>query len=86
MYALLAIGGITQIAMRFYVRAITGHAPAWASGLWLGLQIYQTVASITTLSIIASLHLAPPAVLNQLVSIMNTLVAVMYGPHGIDEA
>lgn len=67
-YVFFAIGGLSQIAMRFYVRAVTGHAPYWASGLWFGLQIFQTLASIAALSIIASLHLAPPAVISRLVS------------------
>lgn len=54
--------------MRFYAKAVNGHTPGWASGLWLGLQIYQTISAIAALSVISSLHLAPPAVISRLVS------------------
>jgi hypothetical protein len=66
-YALSAILGISQIAMRFYVKRVTGHYPAWSTGLWLGLQLFQIIASIATLSIIAGLHMAPPVVLARMV-------------------
>jgi len=66
-YALSTILGISQIAMRFYVKRVTGHYPAWSTGLWLGLQLFQIIASISTLSIIAGLHMAPPVVLARMV-------------------
>jgi hypothetical protein len=53
--------------MRFYVKRVTGHYPAWSTGLWLGLQLFQIIASIATLSIIAGLHMAPPVVLARMV-------------------
>jgi len=67
-YVLFVILGITQIAMRTYVKTITGHFPTWSTGLWLGLQLFQTLASLLTLSIIAGLHMAPPSVLARMVS------------------
>lgn len=67
-YVFFVIGGVSQITMRFYAKAVNGQAPAWASGLWLGLQIYQTISAIAALSVIATLHLAPPAVISRLVS------------------
>lgn len=66
-YILLTVGGVTQIGMRSYVKTVTGHHPYWATGLWLGLQIYQTVGAIFALSILARLYLAAPAVLSRLV-------------------
>jgi hypothetical protein len=53
--------------MRFYVKRVTGHYPAWSTGFWLGLQLFQIIASISTLSIIAGLHMAPPVVLARMV-------------------
>jgi len=57
--------------MRSYVKTVTGQYPAWTTGLWLGLQLFQTVASIATLSIIAGLHMAPPAVLARMVRLTS---------------
>lgn len=68
-YAMFAIGGITQLGMRSYVKAITGHYPYWSTRLWLGLQIYQTLSSISAFAVLAGLYLAPPAVLSRLVSV-----------------
>jgi len=71
-YALSTILGISQIAMRFYVKRVTGHYPAWSTGLWLGLQLFQIIASISTLSIIAGLHMAPPVVLARMVRLLSS--------------
>jgi hypothetical protein len=66
-YSLFVILGITQIAMRTYVKTITGHFPTWSTGLWFGLQLFQTLTSLSALSIIFGLHMAPPSVLARMV-------------------
>lgn len=70
-YVLFVILGITQIAMRTYVKTITGHFPTWSTGLWFGLQLFQTLASLVTLAIIAGLHMAPPSVLARMVRLTH---------------
>jgi hypothetical protein len=67
-YTLFFVSGLSQIVMRTYVKTITGHYPAWATGLWFGLQLYQTIASFLTIFVITGLHMAPPAVLAKMVS------------------
>jgi hypothetical protein len=78
-YSLFVILGVSQVAMRSYVKTITGHYPTWSTGLWLGLQLFQTIASLATLSVIAGLHMAPPAVLARMVctsSIMQLMISL----------